>query len=332
MKSFYFAKDHILRFRCWDYNRKTKSGRYLLLPVRSLEKVEPGIFWRSLYNSIEFEDGLTVRDLFLNLEPWAEQMEQLSQMDFQAFCDECRKPAAPDEDLDHVLIRPIGRIAAIPDYERSNSRDLSWFRDRKAITTDRFHMEFRWDTITILKEPRYDSDADHTFTGVSTDMSPLSEWGHCPVKLVETMVLADDSLWGHRMGHLSTSEPLFNQGNPLVTANYHKDHLSGLSVNVEMEPNFMETLVRGVFWGWGFHYSPAQRDDARNEVIEAINELKQDLADGKDLHELGDAPSEKEERKGGMSSYDRENELQQQIYQQVIDMDPEAIVGAYEKR
>lgn len=338
MRTFYFAKDQILRFKCWDYNEEAKRGRYLLLPVRSLEKLEPGLFWRSLYDGIEFEEGLTVRDLFLNLEPWAEQMTQISEMDFLAFCNECRKPAEPDKDLDHVLIRPFARIAAVPEYERFDgaseherfdSGDLSWFKNRRAVTTDRLQMELGWDAATVLKEPKYDPDADHTYTEVSTDMMSLSEWGHCPVKLSEEMVLEDGSTWAHRMGHLSSPEPLLNEKNPLVTASYHKEKLSGLSVKIEMEPNFMETLVRGTFWNWGFFYSPVQRDEAFDKVMKSVKNLKEELSQGKDYSEREESPSDKEEQEDAPLDDDH-IEMRRKLFQKVVEADPDVIIKPYE--
>lgn len=334
-----FCRDRILRKQVRQYNPETKQNRYVNIPMRTYQQFDPQAFLKQLLADFKLEEGVTVADLFLNLEPWADLMEGLASMDFRAFCEEAKKPSRPMDDLSHVVVRPLIELKAVPEFERSGSdRDfLDLFRNRKAVVTDRYEMVIRWDSSVVLKTPRVDPNIDdHEYSEISCDYSPLDEWGHCPVVIERTATIIDDTPYGHRAGFLSSSIPLINPDSPLV--NEIRDNQGKAYshyMKAETFPNFMDTLVRGCFWEWGFHYSPVGRDQAREEITASVEELNEKIGDGREprddsllvqetlsAHDEGLPSTVGEDSRYNARSFRSEAEFNSFICERALELDP----------
>lgn len=325
-----FCKDHILRYKVWQYDNENKRGRYLLLPFRSYEKYFEDAFYKRLRDNFELQEGITVKDLFLNLEPWANAMEGIACMDFQAFCDEAKKEPEPDEDLDYLVIKAHITFSVVPEYERHHGESMKdLFFNSKAVVTNRFDMEQVWGSSVMLKKEavkKYDSES------ISCDYSPLSEWGHCPVYIDRTAKVMDTSLVSRKIGHSSFDEPLLNPKHPLVSGIEGYDgKVNAHQFPIEVTPTFYETLVNGCFWEWGFHYSPVGRDMSREDIQKSLNEVSEIIEE--DAPEESLSAEENSKEVYGDTSYtssmDREIQHKKKIYDKIINSDNDCIIEDY---
>jgi hypothetical protein len=289
-----FCRDGVLRLQEWDYDPATRSGRHVLLPLAVLCGLDPHAFAKHLTREIAFEDDLTVRELFLNLKPWAAELEGLACMDFAAFVAEAEKPLAADAhtDLSHVELSASIEIAAEPEFEEdgddllktipvAGGRLHQWVSPTPRVS-DRIAVEHRWDSTAIYREPQVEQVGDTRVTvrSCSLDYSPLTRWHHLPIRLNPVMVLSDDT-GGTGSEYLSYGVPLLNPAHPRVTAVRHGDGSRIYRHEVAVEaptPTFMATLVRGFFWDVGFHYSPAGRDEQTRSLTAAMDDVDRLLA------------------------------------------------------
>lgn len=90
-----FCTDGILRF---------KFGNKPLIPVEFIQKEsnypEDVEFWFKYWNNLViFEEGLTLSQFLMCLEPWSYFWSVLTQKDIQAFIDESKKPCLVDNQL-----------------------------------------------------------------------------------------------------------------------------------------------------------------------------------------------------------------------------------------
>ena len=283
-----FCRDGVLRHREWIYDRRTKSGRHVLLPLHVLEGHHPRKFEKQLTYGVEFEDGLTVREFFLNLKPWADLLVGIACMDFPAFVAEVEKPLAADAhtDLSHIEIYASASLEAKPAFERegdlfdnmtpiAGGRLYRWNSPTPKIT-DRLEFEHSWGYSAYYKEKQVEDHGDwkNEYDHCSVSYCPLTRWHHLPIRFAPKMTVYDEA-GGVGADYLTVKEPLFNPNHPWVKTIRTDD---GRLVRHELEvdaptPTFMDAIVRGFLWDVGFHYSPAQRD----EMVEDLIEKKDDL-------------------------------------------------------
>jgi hypothetical protein len=273
MPGFVFCRDGVLRIA--ERHRGTRSS--VLLPVRTLELTRRNVFLKQITYGVELEDGLTVRELFENLAPWADVMEGLACMDFEAFLGEARLPPSPDHSLDRIEISYSLAVDAVPEFEAPSSRR---FLAGRPVRTDRLELEGGWDYLGMLKTPVTEGEGEtwqHTIHGYSLDYTPLEQWSHLPV-VISRKARITDTTW--RSPHHSAAVPLLNPAHPGVHGRGQSADTAlaagGVAVAVveaDAEspcPDFMGAIVRGFLYEIGFHYSPCARDDKENELEQCL--------------------------------------------------------------
>jgi len=282
MKTLHFCRDGILRrtFTCRDPEQNGDIRfNTRLIPVRAWEKsADPDIFLKTLHDSVMFEPGLTVGELFENLAPWADTMRAVACMDYPAFLIEMRnKDAKPAEDIEKITLGYLASIDAVPEFEREGPL----FSGRvmnigEPAYTGRLSLEEGWNMTALVKEEHraeYDG-AD----SVSLSFTPLSEWQHLPITIDTTGSLRDGTASPRAATHLGTDTPLTLADHKNVeTVSSSTGDVFAHDVAIDVPcPTFLDTVIRGLLWDVGFHYSPVQRDDARDSVLQSVEEL--DLA------------------------------------------------------
>jgi hypothetical protein len=271
MSGFVFCRDGVLRIR--DWHRGTQAS--VLLPVRTLERTRRNLFLKQITDGVELEAGLTVRELFENLAPWADLMEGLAGMDFDAFLAEARLPPSPNRDFDRVEISYS--IFVNPAVQVREP-----FRADRPGRTDRLEMEEGWDYLGILKEPVIEGEGEdwaHPVHGYSLEFVPLEQWAHLPVVIAGKARITDSSCGSPDP---VPAVPLLNPDHPMAHVKGEPGprpagRKAGTGI-VEADvaapcPTFIAAIVRGFLYEVGFHYSPCSRDQKRSELAEMVREV-----------------------------------------------------------
>ena len=288
-----FCRDGILRFEMWEYNRKLKSGKYYAVPMTEYEKQSHSSFLYNLGRSFSFEEGLTLREMMVNLKPWAGLISDLADMDYSAFLREVEKTpkvmtidgksADPQyADFSHIEISGCITIDALPKYKKKQSSDEDdWLgRINSPMITDKYHITEMWDYSGIIKTPYFDENAGMQVSRYSLSFVPLCEIAHLPVILKTNIGLYDQSPGGGSRSHLSHGCSLFNPDNPLLTAHKGMDGtVCTYGVSVPYNPSFFKAIILGVFREMGFHGSPESRDERLGEIHERIDEVNEQITE-----------------------------------------------------
>jgi len=279
MSTLKFCRDGILR-RVFTSRAPGKTGddRFMsrFIPLRAWEaSVDPDIFLKSLHDAILFEDGLTVDELFENLAHWAETLRGVACMDFPAFLTEMRStPEKPDVEIEKISLYYHAEIAAVPRFERKADKGTSSFLDFGTPSyTGRLKVDEGWHMTAYLKEAsRGEYDGSDS---VSLSFTPLSEWKHLEIVIDPKACLRDATAGAHCAVYLGTKESITSQGHPnvaVVTGSSGDVYGHDIAIDPPA-PTFFDALVRGFLWDVGFHYSPVQRDESRDSVMEAMDEV-----------------------------------------------------------
>ncbi len=279
MNTLHFCRDGILRRTITTrVPEVTDSYRFetRLIPVQAWEaSTDPEVFLKSLHDTIIFEDGLTVGEVFENLAPWAETMRGVACMDFPAFLKEMRSPhEKPMQDVDLIMISYGAEISAVPRFEREGPI----FEGRKMnlgkpAFTGRLSLDQGWNMTARVKE-EYRAEYDGA-DSVSLSFSPLSEWKHLPIRIEKTGSLRDETAADRASIHLGTKQPLTAADHKNVKpAMSPQGNVFGHDIVIDApSPTFFHTLIRGFLWDVGFHYSPVQRDETRDSIMASVDEI-----------------------------------------------------------
>ena len=133
---------------------------------------------------VEFEEGLTLRDLLVCLSPWKAVVEQMVGMDFDAWLEATSKPAPalsddPRERVVSVEVRPF----------------LSVDRDDDSKMAD---VSITWDVFGVLEQP--DEAHGVTFDVVGLSLRDPSSYASLPLvirreaKVSDIMTLGSDAM------------------------------------------------------------------------------------------------------------------------------------------
>jgi len=288
MNTLHFSRDGILRraFTSRD-PAKIATERYTTryIPLRAWEgSADPDVFLKSLHDVIVFEPGLTVEELFENMSPWADTMRGVACMDFPAFLEEMRTTAEkPDDEIELISLAFRAEISVVPRFDRKGAVvKKGVFNIGRPAHTGRLSLEEGWHMDAMLKEAsRANYDGAQS---VSLSFSPLSEWKHLPIVIHDKASIRDSTACKHNTVYLGTEQSLTAQDHQNVTVNRNSSGaVLGHDIAIDPpSPTFFDALVRGFLWDVGFHYSPFQRDDCRDSVIGAMDELN-DIDDIDDL-------------------------------------------------
>lgn len=290
--SLYLCRDGILRVHHMTYDQKTKTRSHYYIPIDLYERYLGNAFLKMLRRTFDMEDNLTVRELFTNLEPYADVLEGLGCMDFKEFARESRKPPTSMEDR-HIFkcirVEPYYELRAEPEFERIEQDDSgpdvegkfysteALFRSLgigKAIPTNRVNFEKMWTNCAVLRAPEKDEVTGTEFDSYSISYTPVCDWAHLPIQVKKTATLTDET---QISGHMETDEPLLNPNHPLVNTLGNEDSKRYTIEIQEEAPSFEEAIIEGCLFEWGFHYSPMQRDEAMRNIEartkEALDEI-----------------------------------------------------------
>lgn len=235
MAVIYFCCDGILRKS--EHIREDTTGRSVscLLPVKAIEEHEPGFFLKLLNATVRFEPGLTVRDFFLNLEPWADLMSGIACMNFPAFVEAARRPVVPHPDfadISHIALSPVCDI--------------------EALVPDRPGVTLSWQCRAVSR-----LDGRRSF---SLFCAALEHWSHVALRIERRCTLTDYT--ARRGGSQSGGVPLLNPAHQAVCPSLkYGPHVLQADVEVEDTP-FFQTIVAGFLWELGFFHEPALPDGA----------------------------------------------------------------------
>ena len=304
MNILHFCRDSILRRSMRTCIDNGKNWTTSCLPVQAWEaSVDKNIFLKTLHDPVMFQDGLTVGELFANLEPWAEQMTGVACMDFPAALDEIRSEAKPNNTLAEIILEYNVFIKAVPAYDRNKpekANDDDSEVDRffgfigKPMKTGRLEVESRW-SMSAMLHPEH----RHKFNGeksVSLSLTALNEWQHLPITFKPTADMYDETAYNHNTAiFLGTDQSLTradHQNVEMVLSSKNTVMGHRIPIDPPMMPTFLDAVVNGFLWDVGFFYSPAQRDKKRDEIMESVEELerRKDIAKtpDKDLAEMSD--------------------------------------------
>lgn len=293
MGTFIFCRDGVLRLREYFYDSDKKMGGKIDLPLFIIEQIDDKYkFLKCLGELVEFEDGLTVKEFFNNLAPWAEIMEGLACMDFPAFLTEVNKPCEkPLENISHIEIMAYYEFSVRPDFERVSVKDMfekvpgkkySVLKPMSPIYTNEIELEYYWRYTAKLETPT--NDDGYECTEVGLDYSPINEWAHVPMKFAKNVVY-DRTI---NSDYSSFKESLFNSGHPSFKSNEY-----GAIISISTPPpTFFHSILRGFLWEIGFHYSPVKRDKLTEELKQQIKEIDDDLEQNEDIDDIMDDDKE----------------------------------------
>lgn len=233
MTVIHFCRDGILRKSEHIVDADTGRSVSCLLPVKAIEKHEPGFFLKLLNATVRFEPGLTVREFFLNLEPWATLMTGIACMNFPAFVKAAKRSVVPHPDFvdtSHIAISPVCSI--------------------ETLTSDNLSVTFSWQCRAVNR-----LDGRENFSLFCT---PIEHWSHVALRIEHRCALTDYS--ARRGASQSGGVPLLNPAHPAVRfSQKYGPHVLRADCEVEDTP-FFQTIVAGFLWELGFFYEPALPD------------------------------------------------------------------------
>ena len=328
MNTLHFCRDGILRRTMRTCTDDGENWTTSSLPLQAWEaSVDKNIFLKSLHDRVELEDGLTIGELFTNLEPWSDTMTCVACMDFPAFLSEARTDIKPDEELSEIVLEYMACISAVPDYDRN---DMEEIRDGdfekseffefmgKPIKTGRLDMESCWIKSAML-HPEH-RDKYEGAESISLTYQEVNKWQHLPVTLKSTANLYDQTASsGDTAIFLGTGHSLTQAEHPNVEVILSpKGIVTGHRISIDPpEPTFFDAIVSGLLWDIGWDYSPTQRNRNRDQCLESVKELEH----RRNADEISKEDPEKTE-KNDMMDHDqdisREEQMEHRAKRQIL--------------
>lgn len=261
MSILYFCRDGILRKRI-SSGMMGREGPEA--PLLSLKDFTESLFLGSIHDAIDLEEGITLREIFENLSPWPDIMSGIACMDFPAFLDEIRsKTDTRFDDGQEIRLEFVAELSAAPKFKEPFLVETdSKIEISDPVFTGKVDIESFWVMSAMLKP-----EARHEYHGsdsVSLSFTPLPEWGHLPVRVSQNAVLYDRTGEGSQLVFLGHNAAITSPDHPNVKVTSTSAHEIAIRVP---QPTFFHTLLRGLLWDVGFHYSPTERDSVAEDVF-----------------------------------------------------------------
>ena len=274
-----FCRDGILRRSKRVRTEDGQDWETVLLPVQAWEQsFDSSIFLKSLHDKVVFENGLTIGELLLNLEPWANTMTGIANMDFPAFLAEMRESAKPDAEISRIELSYQVSISPVVAFDRTKGNDIL---DKKTgifdlgspIKTGRLEIDVIWSASARLHPDYVDKYEGAEF--VSLSFTPLSEWQHVPIVFIDSAEFIDETASENNAVYLGTNQSLTHAKHQNVETTLSSEG-EVISHNIAIDPptpDFFNAVICGFLWDLGFYYSPEGRNKSRDQVMESMNEL-----------------------------------------------------------
>lgn len=218
--------------------------------------------------SVEFEEGLTVRQLMKSLRPWKETIGHLAWMDFDAWFSSIDKThlvpvdAEIDDEEPDLECLEIYNIISIHRYEE----------EKVAYISDHWDFHARYVRPTVSMGMEIDT--------CSVSFSPPHIYANLPIKIdVKTDVI--DLAVGPPEG----MRPILKEAMPGSF-----DHLS-------VPPTFFDTVILGFLDNLSFHGTPNEAQEAGDHIFGLVAEIKDRQLDKEET--LNSVPAEDLEKTPG---------------------------------
>ena len=294
MSVLHFCRDGILRRSMATRTGNNRSWTVSRLAVRAWEaSVDENIFLKSLHDPVVFEAGLTVGELFTNLEPWATTMTGVACMDFPAFLSEIQQEPKPNRKISEIILALDVSIKPVPKFERSDidrndidgitdkNRDKAKKKDSLLIPyksprrkkTGLLYMDYIW-SMTAMLHPEY-RDENNGEASISLSLTELFKWQHVPIKFKPHAEFHDGTAYRKDAVFLGTRKSLTKSDHQNVRKILFDDgQVMEHCIEIESpQPTFFDAVICGFLGEIAFYYSPAQRDQTWNKVIESIKKI-----------------------------------------------------------
>lgn len=280
-----FCRDGVLRINKSVYNRFEKKHYSMMIPLIEMEKRYPGKFLSVLENSFELEDGIDVKEVLLNLEPWTTEVSAICHCNFKLFLDEVKKSSSEQEDLETIAFTYIQSVKAEPDFDHSLFEDLferipgsrmSVMKEMTPIITDRIEIERGyWHCCGFTKGTEDFLDYDNNNNGYGMSLSPLSKWHHMKVKVVDHYWLYDET---PESDYLTFKDGFINSSFPGIVENRNdQGQLYNRRIKIMApEPTLLGVILKGLVWDIGFHGSPDEIAAFSDSLKESMDECDAD--------------------------------------------------------
>jgi hypothetical protein len=287
MYNLVFSRDSILRVKMGVYSRSEKKHYPILLPLEEVEMRGKNSFLSCLTSGVEFESGLTVGECLRALAPWDKSVSRISSCNLSAHLDELEFPTPSLKEGDAplaILGFTYGTsVEAEPEFEDmdieerfvriSGSRMSEWISPRPKITNSLNLNGGQWDCSGYLKDTVDFFDNNENRYGLS--VSPLREWGHLEIKVVDHFWLWDTTI---NSDYLTDKSGLFNSENSHVQDVFTSDgRLYARKIRVRApQPTLMDTILKCLVWELGFHGNPEDIRKFSEDLHERVEEVEVD--------------------------------------------------------
>ncbi|TCL06637.1 hypothetical protein [Sodalis ligni] len=276
-----FCKDSILRFRS-DYDDLTAVP---LLSIQDCLEEENALFLLQYFrHRVIIEEGTTLSDMFLAIEPWAGVLAAYLDIDVRAYIDEIRKPSQVEAIFDWIGIQKVTSVhRAYQHPDIHDGEDLTSYFNRERIPTKHFDIE-----AACTANGYKNGDKEHY--SISGDIHTIK---NVPVVISDRQIL---------VSYGQDKNNLLNHRHAGVVVNNKTTYIQGgiaFSLNEVMEALFNDGL---------FYFSPQiashdmakikemaeiiekNEDESREaalysgideeEKLEAVNKIKVEIAEG----------------------------------------------------
>ncbi|EDW1374399.1 hypothetical protein ACO0LQ_003744 [Salmonella enterica] len=135
-----FCSDAILRFQS-DYD---ETAAVPLLSIQNaIANTDPFFLLRFFHHTVLIEEGTTLANIFLAIEPWKVLLAAYLDRDVGAYIDEVRKPSGPTTwDIEWIGIDRRSMVyRAYKHQEMQDGEDFSDYLNRERVLTDEFEIE-----------------------------------------------------------------------------------------------------------------------------------------------------------------------------------------------
>lgn len=262
----YFCKDGVLRAKYSD-----KSP---MIPLEFIQKKlnqKDLSFWSRWWESnVYFEDGLTVANFLICLEPWADFWGDITLKNVASYIKEVRKPydisKEKETPLSWIGISYYTELDTSVEYKKENDdlldRDINaWLNSPKESK-----LTGEWDIHSSYRVSGYKEGEEEQY---SIDYTPMNELANVPI-ILNDQHLVYISDWRLKKHFEGKEHPIFvnnpfgvtviernnNKMNFLIGKKYHK----------------MRDVVEGFFW-W-MYSEPSRRDDFSESLKDSLEEIK----------------------------------------------------------
>lgn len=266
-----FCKDGILRFQS-DVDQKR------LIPLLAIQKALDingyKFFIQNIKKTIVLEKGSTMGSFMICLEPWAEVVGDLLEMDIEAYIKEARKPSAVKNAFDRIEVRRSMSISREIDFgERDKNMDIiEWLNTKKTpIYLDVFEMESSFDINGYI-----DGDPSN----YSMTMTSIDELKNVPLVLNRSIVLMEfESSNAKEKGLVINKETLGVN---------HYDYINYIESSSEDSFTLYE-IVKVVLSDGLWSYSPESAANQKEMLQESMKNLDERREQDKKDQEIEDA-------------------------------------------